>query len=291
MLEDNIIKTMPHRLGKKYALAAPIAVSAALHIIVAALLLSLVSQPSVREEIVEVFVIGEGGSTKPGINGETGPPGAAPASSGNQLKLHTQIPAQSASVQKPPEERMLEISRNVEPKAKNDMVLHTELQHKLPVQQKPSAEAVTAGQLLAALSSRLDKMGSGTGKNISGMGTGTGSGNGSAGFGSGSGGGGTGTGGILNTRFGSAGAPAFLYREIPQYPFAARRRREEGKVLLKLTIDEKGCLLHVDVIESTGADFTESAVEAIKRSRFSPAKKNNSPIMSMALLPIRFTLK
>jgi hypothetical protein len=32
-------------------------------------------------------------------------------------------------------------------------------------------------------------------------------------------------------------------------------------------------------------------VEAVKRSRFVPATRNNTPIMSVALLPIRFELK
>jgi protein TonB len=68
-------------------------------------------------------------------------------------------------------------------------------------------------------------------------------------------------------------------------------RREEGRVVLKLTIDEKGTLMNVEVVESTGSDFADAAVDAAKRSRFTPARRNNAPILSVALLPIRFTLR
>ena len=73
--------------------------------------------------------------------------------------------------------------------------------------------------------------------------------------------------------FGSADAPKFLQRIRPQYPSSARRRREEGRVVLKLTIDEKGTLMNVEVVESTGADFADAAVDAAKRSRFHTGQK------------------
>lgn len=91
--------------------------------------------------------------------------------------------------------------------------------------------------------------------------------------------------------FGSKAAPRFLRREIPIYPLMARRLGREGKVLLRLSIDEKGNLLSVDVIEKGGYGFTEAAVEAVRKSTFLPAKKDGKPIASQALLPIRFQLE
>jgi len=91
--------------------------------------------------------------------------------------------------------------------------------------------------------------------------------------------------------FGSKVAPRFLRREIPIYPLMARRLGKEGKVLLMLSIDEKGSLLSVDVIEKGGYGFTEAAIEAVRRSTFLPAKKDGKPIASRALLPIRFQLE
>ncbi|MEW6162511.1 MAG: energy transducer TonB [Nitrospirota bacterium] len=90
--------------------------------------------------------------------------------------------------------------------------------------------------------------------------------------------------------FGSAEGPKFLHRELPSYPLIARRMGKEGRVILRLTIDKRGKLLNVEVIENAGYGFTEAAIEAVKRSTFLPAKRDGKPIASRALLPIRFIL-
>ncbi len=94
-----------------------------------------------------------------------------------------------------------------------------------------------------------------------------------------------------DVEFGSSEGPRFLHREMPAYPFTARKLGKEGRVLLRLTIDDKGRLLNLEVIEGAGFGFTESAVAAVKKSTFIPAKKEGKPILSRALLPIRFTLR
>lgn len=91
--------------------------------------------------------------------------------------------------------------------------------------------------------------------------------------------------------FGSAEGPRFSYREMPVYPLLARRLGKDGKVVLRLTIDDKGHLLNVEVIEGAGYGFIESAVEAVRKSTFLPAKKQGKPVLSRALLPIKFTLR
>jgi protein TonB len=96
---------------------------------------------------------------------------------------------------------------------------------------------------------------------------------------------------LLDVEFGSANAPRFIHREMPVYPLIARRLGKEGKVLLRLTIDENGKLLNVEVIEGAGYGFTEAAVEAVKKSTFTPAKSEGKPVMSKALLPIKFSLR
>jgi protein TonB len=102
---------------------------------------------------------------------------------------------------------------------------------------------------------------------------------------------GGGAGNLMETRFGESVAPAFLHREMPIYPLIARKLGREGKVVLKLTIDEKGSLSDIEVIEKSGFGFAEAAVEAVKKSTFLPAKKDGKPIASRALLPIRFQLE
>lgn len=96
---------------------------------------------------------------------------------------------------------------------------------------------------------------------------------------------------VQEVEFGSKEGPKFLRRILPVYPIMARRMGKEGRVLLRLTIDEKGNLLKVEVLEHGGFGFTEAAVEAVKKSSFLPAHKNGAPVSSQALLPIRFNLR
>ncbi len=99
------------------------------------------------------------------------------------------------------------------------------------------------------------------------------------------------TGNPIETIFGASIAPAFLHKEMPVYPMMARRLGREGKVLLRLTVDERGYLLKVEVIEKAGYGFTEAAVEAVKKSTFLPAKKEGRPVASRVFLPIKFQLE
>lgn len=78
---------------------------------------------------------------------------------------------------------------------------------------------------------------------------------------------------------------------MPAYPVLARRLGREGKVVLRLTIDEYGTLKGVEVLEDPGYGFSAAAAEAARKSRFAPARVNGRPIAVKALLPVRFVLK
>jgi protein TonB len=288
MFEDDGITPLPHQ---KYGFTMPLAVSAVLHGALVAVLLCNAVQPDIREEMVKVFVIGEAAISTPGVGGESGPPGASPATGSSQSKPETAGPVQRAAAPKLRNQRASASNRNEAPQEQIRTTVAAEPLRNPPTEQILSPPNPPGGDIVASIGRGAGITGSGSDTGAAGVATGNGSGNGSAGFGSGTGGEGTGSGGIVTTRFGMADAPLFKYREAPRYPVAARRRGEEGRVLLRLTIDEKGKLVNVNVMESSGTDFTEAAVEAVQRSRFVPAKRNNTPIMSMALLPIRFELK
>jgi len=100
-----------------------------------------------------------------------------------------------------------------------------------------------------------------------------------------------GYGSVVQTVFGTPGAPSFIRREIPVYPLLARRLGKEGKVVLKLAIDAKGSLQRIEVVEPSGFGFTEAAVEAVRKSTFAPAHRTGNRIASKALLSVRFVLK
>lgn len=89
---------------------------------------------------------------------------------------------------------------------------------------------------------------------------------------------------------GGRAAPAFLHRAMPVYPAAARRFGREGTVTLRLTIDGEGGLERVEVVRGAGYGFTEAAIDAVRRSTFSPAARNGRGIPARALLRVRFVL-
>jgi len=97
--------------------------------------------------------------------------------------------------------------------------------------------------------------------------------------------------GPIDAQFGSRNGPRFAYQEVPEYPYVARRQGKEGRVLVQITIDEKGRLIKLDVIEASDRVFVDAATEAIRKSRFLPARQNGVPYASRAMYPVRFVLK
>lgn len=113
-----------------------------------------------------------------------------------------------------------------------------------------------------------------------------GSGAGLGHHGVGGGGGGTGP---VDARFGSGDGPQWAYQEKPVYPYAAQRLGKRGRVVLRLTIDEKGNLTKTEVIEATDQIFVAAVLEAARRSRYSPARRNGIPFATRAIWPVTFS--
>jgi protein TonB len=127
-------------------------------------------------------------------------------------------------------------------------------------------------------------------------GNGTGKGKSDGGMGIGTSGTGTGNG------FGSgrnAGPPvtqltqvSFRHAPPPDYPDAARKDGKEGRVLLRVLVDEEGRPKVVEINLSSGSHVLDhAAAEAIKRWRFSPAGYGDSPTASWVKIPVDFRLK
>ena len=131
---------------------------------------------------------------------------------------------------------------------------------------------------------------SSAGNDANGLGTGTGSGFGTSGAASGPGSG-NGKGSGLSGN-GSAAAQA-RYRDTPKpdYPDSARRQGREGRVLLRVLVDDQGRSKKVEINSSSGNDALDrAAAEAIKRWRFHPARSGDQPIESWVSVPIDFRL-
>ena len=94
---------------------------------------------------------------------------------------------------------------------------------------------------------------------------------------------------------GHAGVPLTQasYRETPRphYPDSARREGKEGRVLLRVLIDEEGSTKAVEVNASSGHDMLDhAATEAIKKWRFVPARAGGKPVETWVKVPIDFQL-
>ena len=146
MLEYDGIKDTAYRRSNQQSLAFYIAVSIALHAVIAALLLPWALRHSSREEIVEVFVIGDGGGPA-GTKGMPGKAGEPAAGTSTDTTLQPEKRAQADDGNKALTERRLEPGNALEAKLKKDRVVHNEPVNKatataltIETLQKPAAE-------------------------------------------------------------------------------------------------------------------------------------------------------
>lgn len=84
----------------------------------------------------------------------------------------------------------------------------------------------------------------------------------------------------------------YAHNPKPEYPAVARSRGWQGKVLLRVKVSAEGLSDDVSVEQSSGHDILdESAVEAVKKWRFIPAKRGDTPVASSVIVPIDFKLR
>lgn len=84
---------------------------------------------------------------------------------------------------------------------------------------------------------------------------------------------------------------AYLHNPKPEYPAAAKRRRLEGTVRLKVRVLASGLVQSVDIDSSSGhAILDQAAVEAVQNWRFVPAKREGKPVDSWVQIPLSFNL-
>ncbi|NMM76153.1 energy transducer TonB [Acidovorax sp. SRB_14] len=85
---------------------------------------------------------------------------------------------------------------------------------------------------------------------------------------------------------------AYLNNPAPSYPAISKRMGEQGKVLLRVFIDEQGRPQKVEVKQSSGYDrLDRQAQDAVVRWRFVPGKRGGVPEAMWNLVPINFVLE
>jgi len=77
----------------------------------------------------------------------------------------------------------------------------------------------------------------------------------------------------------------------PIYPEIARRRGEEGRVMLRVDVSADGMPLDVSVAGTSGHPSLDSAaLSAVRQWRFIPATQAGRSVAAVADVPIRFHL-
>jgi protein TonB len=85
---------------------------------------------------------------------------------------------------------------------------------------------------------------------------------------------------------------AYLHNPKPAYPPASRRGGEQGQVLLRVTVAADGSAQAVQVIAGSGfSRLDQAALEAVRRWKFVPAKRGDSPVDGVVRVPINFSLE
>jgi protein TonB len=105
------------------------------------------------------------------------------------------------------------------------------------------------------------------------------------------------TGGSGSTGEGAYGSsiggsmPAYAHNPKPEYPPTARRNGQEGRTLLLVEVLSNGRVGEVRIERSSGYELLDStAVEAVRKWSFVPAKKGRSSVAAWVRIPIDFSL-
>jgi protein TonB len=85
---------------------------------------------------------------------------------------------------------------------------------------------------------------------------------------------------------------AYLRNPAPAYPVGSLRRKEQGKVVLRVLVDAGGGAEAVNVQTSSGYDRLDAAaLETVKQWKFVPARQGDKSVPAWVLVPISFSLE
>jgi len=75
------------------------------------------------------------------------------------------------------------------------------------------------------------------------------------------------------------------------YPEIAKRAGVEGKVYVLAFVDESGIVTKAQIIKGIGAGCDEAALDAVRRTKFTPGKQRGKPVKVQVSIPILFKLQ
>lgn len=78
----------------------------------------------------------------------------------------------------------------------------------------------------------------------------------------------------------------------PEYPKDARRRIEDGEVIVLTHVDRSGYVCRVTVIQGSGVEAIDDAtLKAVRRWRLTPGMRNGEPVEAIHTFTVRFRIE
>lgn len=85
--------------------------------------------------------------------------------------------------------------------------------------------------------------------------------------------------------------PTPVRTTAPEYPMALKNAQVNGLVAVTVVIDESGAVVASEVTKSTNEGFNQSAVEAVQKWKFKPAKLAGKSVKVKVTIPVRFAVE
>lgn len=84
----------------------------------------------------------------------------------------------------------------------------------------------------------------------------------------------------------------YLNNPPPVYPNSAKRKRQQGNVLLMVLVSENGSASQVKLHSSSGSEVLDNAaIAAVSKWKFVPAKREGEFVVASVIVPIDFRLR
>jgi protein TonB len=86
-------------------------------------------------------------------------------------------------------------------------------------------------------------------------------------------------------------AVRYVKEPVLNYPLLSRRAREQGTVVLRITVDATGRLKEAWVHRSSGFErLDQAALQDIRSARFTPQMEDGKPVEWQTLAPLAYEL-
>lgn len=78
----------------------------------------------------------------------------------------------------------------------------------------------------------------------------------------------------------------------PRYPMESRRKREQGTVVLAVTLGTDGCVSSISISQSSGfSRLDDAALSAVRKWRWTPIMKEGRPVIVKGTVEIPFVIQ